>query len=397
MEISLKKKRLTLNNLIMIMFFLYMISFHIFSHRESTLIISKLLILVLLSLLFLYFLNQRQLILGWRLFFVLSWNLIIIIGYFWSPIQSETFTRWLTIFQLTILLILLSHYLDTPLKLQQAVMGLMVSYIVLGLYMIYEYGFSILISGSIERLGNEISQINILGMSLSTGVVFAFYYFYQRRKKYMIFIVILLSVLSSLTGSRKAIVIMLIGIVLILFQDIKVDKKRFFRNMIVVIIFAILLSSLSFFDLVFDRIESALTVLSGKGELDGSTRLRLKMIETGLDAFMDRPILGTGVESFQYYWFEISGKRTYSHNNYIELLVSGGVVAFLIYYGTYFYLLINVWRRKSKLTVLLSSILLITVIVDFFVVSYYFKDTYVMLAIYFAYVYHYEITDLDHP
>ncbi len=382
-----ERKILSLDTVILWVFLIYMITFHIFSYRAETLIISKIVMLLLISLLILYFLAQRKFIIGWRFFFVLSWNLIVIVGYFWAPFPRDVFSRWMTVFQLTMLFLLLSHFLDTEKKIKQVILSMTISYVVLGIYMIYSYGISLLFSGSLSRIGNEISRINTLGMSLAFGAVFSFYYFYTHKKNLMILPVGFLTLMSSFTGSRKAIIVIFIGIFLLMLQDIKIDKTRFVRNLIIVVIFFAILLSLASFDLVFTRLESALSVISGKGSVDRSTYLRMEMISTGFEQFLKRPIIGTGFDSFKYFWAKVSGNLTYSHNNYIELMVSGGLLALFIYYGTYIYLLKNIWKRQGDIAVLLLTILLVTLSIDMFVVSYLSKDTYIFLAICFSYVY----------
>lgn len=54
---------------------------------------------------------------------------------------------------------------------------------------------------------------------------------------------------------------------------------------------------------------------------------RAKMIETGLELWQRSPVIGHGIGSFKH----MSGFKSYSHNNFVEVLVAGGVVGLGIY------------------------------------------------------------------
>jgi len=266
------------------------------------------------------------------------------------------------------------------------------SYIVLAAYMVYVYGFSIFSTGVIDtRYGSEISQINVLGMSLAYGAVLSFYYFYIHKKKYMLFLVILFPVLSSFTGSRKAIIIIVLGVIGLLLQDVKRDKKKLIIYISIVILIAAIFSSLSYFDLVFSRFEGLLSIVTGESSLDYSSAKRLDMIKKGMEFFWESPIIGNGFDSYRFYWSAYTQKDTYSHINYVELLVSGGILAIIIFYGNYIYLIFKMQKKKSEISKLLMILLMLTLIIDIFVVSYVSKNTYIMIAIYYAYIYNYEI------
>ena len=53
------------------------------------------------------------------------------------------------------------------------------------------------------------------------------------------------------------------------------------------------------------------------------------MRNLGRKWFLERPIFGWGLDAFT----QLSPYETYSHNNFIEILVSSGIVGFLFYYG----------------------------------------------------------------
>lgn len=93
---------------------------------------------------------------------------------------------------------------------------------------------------------------------------------------------------------------------------------------------------------------------------------RVNLFWKGLEAWQERPFLGYGLFQFRY----ITNERWYSHNNFIELLVSGGIVAFLLYYSLHAFIGLMLYRldkfSRFKGFLLLFSLLFIdTVTVSF--------------------------------
>ena len=75
--------------------------------------------------------------------------------------------------------------------------------------------------------------------------------------------------------------------------------------------------------------EVALFALKGEG-VGGSTSERLSLIQAAWSWFAQRPLTGWGLGCFR---FLEGSLGMYSHNNYMELLVSGGIPMALIYYA----------------------------------------------------------------
>lgn len=73
---------------------------------------------------------------------------------------------------------------------------------------------------------------------------------------------------------------------------------------------------------VYERFQDALA------GTEGSANIREAMSLEGFELWQSSPIIGYGINQFRY----ISSFGTYSHNNYIELLVSFGTVGFSLYY-----------------------------------------------------------------
>ena len=128
------------------------------------------------------------------------------------------------------------------------------------------------------------------------------------------------------------------------------------------------------YTLIGRRIDSALFTIgfndgSGGNVIDaGSTEKRLDMVNVAIKMFADKPILGWGIGAFAIY----SGFGYYCHNNYMEVLVSGGIVLFLLYYIPIIILSLKSLYMVSGPKKDLAIMLLITVfLLDFSTVNFY--------------------------
>ena len=118
------------------------------------------------------------------------------------------------------------------------------------------------------------------------------------------------------------------------------------------------------------RIESMFGFLLGAGTEEGSINLRNTMIEYGIEWFKSKPILGYGMDNYRVLYGASTGWTTYSHNNYIELLVGMGLIGTVIYYSFYFVCIRYGLRQKSLLSKYFLGILLILLISDYATISY---------------------------
>ena len=86
----------------------------------------------------------------------------------------------------------------------------------------------------------------------------------------------------------------------------------------------------------------------------------MHLIEQGLEAFRTHPFFGGG----WYYFSKYTGIHSYSHNNFIEILVTYGVFGFSLYYGMYYFLILKLIKivkndNIAKLFLVLNICILI--------------------------------------
>jgi len=89
------------------------------------------------------------------------------------------------------------------------------------------------------------------------------------------------------------------------------------------------------------RLEMSLNIFGSSGKTDGTSQLRLDMILTGFKRFWNEPVLGYGLGNSRVVNRTFIGFEAYSHNDYIELLINGGLLGFVMYYS----LVVRIFRE----------------------------------------------------
>lgn len=179
-----------------------------------------------------------------------------------------------------------------------------------------------MISG--ERMGEEITNLNTFGMVFGNAALAAAYYMVLKGKKIHIFPFVLFSFFALSSASRKAMLMVVVGVVAL--AVFHYGLRRIYKTLIigaVVTVAAVYVLQLPYFGEIGERIQNLIS-----GEKDASDIERQRMVEFGLRLFREKPIHGYGIGNYAS-MYHIS---TYSHNNYIELMVSGGVIALVLYY-----------------------------------------------------------------
>ena len=131
------------------------------------------------------------------------------------------------------------------------------------------------------------------------------------------------------------------------------------------------------FSVIEDRFNDLITLATkGKSELTGDAH-RLYYIETGIEEFLKSPIIGKGF-CYSYFLF-----NTYTHNNYIELLLNNGLIGFITYYYIYARLMVTSMKKRIENRVFVTSIWMIMVailICDVGMVTYYNRYVLILLT-----------------
>jgi len=217
------------------------------------------------------------------------------------------------------------------------------------------------------------SNPNYVGVLLGYFSTVIFYEYYKNKKKSFFVLLLVQYCFMFMTGSKKIIIAIVVPImVLTLLKSKKKNRLSYFVILLIILIFLSLLvmKVKVLHDLMGVRIERTLMALGIMGyQADNSTTTRLHFMFEALVHWLKKPFFGYGYQAFNY----ILGFGTYSHINYLEMLVSFGLFGFLIYYGIYILLLFKLFqiRKINSDADLFIMLLILQLVLDVAMVSYY--------------------------
>ena len=314
---------------------------------------------------------------------------------------STSWSFFFTTFQVFILLFILSNILIMSNSHEFYYWGFIVGGLIAIIMQVIE-GRPLLGIGInlVERVGGTIGNVNDYAFVLGTGVNFLFFSFYDTGKKKKTFfwkniklIIILLFLVECVffTGSKSGIIMMAFSFLVFIILKLKRISlmKKFLTGIVAITLLSVITpKSINIDAVVFERFQSMYDLATGVSMYsdsyeDTSTTQRADLIIDGIRLWSERPILGWGPNEFRY--INKVDDDTYSHNNFIEILVNFGLLGFIIFYFSHFYLLRKLLKLKKMkqrkdevnwLLLMLFSLL----IIDMTFVTYYNKIYFINLA-----------------
>ncbi len=258
------------------------------------------------------------------------------------------------------------------------IIGILFSIYIFGYYGITKYA-SMLLAG--KRIGTQIINVNFIGV-LSTITFLLIIYaivngIYKRKALIIISILPLITALGS--GSRKSVIGLIVGLIIIflLYFRGKITAKKIITlvvSALVLLAFTTFMRMHPYFDTVFERMDSMISTLSDDtSTIEGSTYTRKLYIEEGLKTFSRHPLTGIGLNNSGLITQEVTGKETYLHCNYVELLACLGLFGFALYYAIYVRIMAKSIKKMAKDSDMALPLMLILVmfVVEIGCVTYY--------------------------
>lgn len=266
---------------------------------------------------------------------------------------------------------------------------------IVAIYSLMFYGVDKLLKAGTDsslRTGNEFANVNSIAICCALSVMIQANEVFEKRNRWTCVFLIPTIIVIGATQSKKALIFLIIGVfsAFIVKNQNESSIKKVFKTILGCIIAFVLiyyLLQLDIFSGIKERMETMFNSFSGKGKVDRSTLEREQLIEAGWKEFIEHPIGGIGISNSYFITLQFLGKKTYLHNNFVELLSCGGIFAFVFYYAMYAYLFYNLWkyRKADKKQAMFFVIwLLIMLALDYGNVSYYSKDQNYYLMIHFV-------------
>lgn len=386
MENTIKKQKSFFQRIAEIFFTIYLITLYLFVDKGETIIISQVAFIIFAGLTALVILLRQRIHLGKNVMIVYLTFTWLFATYFWAYNEYLAYLKIRTIWQLFILFFLTYNlFCEEEDSHEYLLKSLYIAGIAMIGYSIYTYGIGYTLdvlknaATSHTRLGSEINQANTFGMMNATTCIVAFYYlFYRKRFKLFHIVILVLAFLFAMSsGSRKALLMMCIGILFLVYKRYGIRQiYKLVAIVTVLIITFIVIIQLPMFEFISERVEQTVEVVLGTGKGDNSSKLRINMIKDGWDIFKKRILTGYGADNYRL----LTRYRTYSHNNFIEILVDFGLVGFILYYLIYWNSLKNLWKTGSDAGKALLTIFLVRFLMEIAVVNYYEKVHWVLMA-----------------
>lgn len=314
----------------------------------------------------------------------------------WAYNKSYALEKGITLVEIMICMTVLYSYYSGLESIDPLLKVVMYSGFFTTVYSYFYYGISniyqIIIAG--DRIPSAFTNTNTLGMLAAIASVIAVYYIFIQKQKWLVVLIIPAVILVAASGSRKALILLVVGSTLVAMKNSKshsLVKRTAYGLLVLVGVFILLyfLSRLSLFAGINQRMEGMINLITQGGEIDSSAQLRQNYIMMGMRQFSKTPFLGIGIGCPRILTNAYYGHDAYLHNNYVELLCGGGVVGFLLYYLNYLYLIINIvkYRKQEvKESVVALALIVALLLTDYGSVSYYAKATYFYFMIFYILV-----------
>ncbi|MDF1617744.1 O-antigen ligase family protein [Petrocella sp. FN5] len=314
--------------------FLYIFSLYLFTFRADYNVYSNLIGLLMMGLIWLdIILANKDLRISQYSIMLIAFVAISLLTYFVALDGGLVFSKTITLVQLLVLSVSLINYFDHVKKIEHVILYFIFSGFYASIYILLNSNFD-----TLSRMGGELGNQNEIGMIIAISSIFAFYLIVSELKLVYIPIFLVMVGVIILTGSRKAILFLFLNMVMIIFLK---NKDSFMKRIKAIVIIAglmligylIIFNNPIFYDILGDRIEAMFDFITGKGTSEGSINERTAMITYGVDFWKNRPLLGYGIDNYrELYALAPSGRDTYSHNNFIEVMVGTGLIGLMIYY-----------------------------------------------------------------
>ncbi|HHU55796.1 MAG TPA: O-antigen ligase family protein [Acholeplasmataceae bacterium] len=322
---------------------------------------------------------------------MLIYGVLLAFSLFWAKDSSYGLKTLYWYTTCVIMTFFVSNYIDSKEKFYTVLNTYIVAGIVLSLLLYSIYGLDIFnIAANSKygiRLGGEVGNSNAIGLNLAFSVCFALYLLVDFKNNlvkkvfYIVAIFIILPVLF-LSGSKKALFVLLFGI-LYIFITHKTDKKFILRKskgilFSIALLYLVywLLNNVSAFWHIGQRVNEMFSTFQGQG-VSSTDLSRINMIQISIEQFKNAPLMGNGIAHSKVIF------GTYSHNNYVEILMNTGIIGFLTYYSAYLISMYKAYKLsedEEELVVILGFILITFLIIEMGLVSYYSRYYQILLA-----------------
>ncbi len=378
--------------------FFYFICSIAFASKSSLMFLNSIALYFFLGVSFICIIINKSIKVN--LFFISNtiFALFMLLGVIYAPDISQAFSTFYYFFIALCLMFCVINYITEEKDIKIIITAIMFGGFALNIYTVYLYGADFVDTMLSEaRIGDVAGNLNEVGIKSCFSALIALFFilnddisFIKKTVYFAIFCVC--SFFALITASKKVLILIVLGVFfLFLFRR---NKKRkpfaIFKNLLISLaivgLVILVIYNVGFFESIVLRFEELLDLLFNGGGT-GSDQKRVRFIREGFQVFLDNPIFGDGTAASHAYF------GTYSHCNFIEILMNYGAIGFVLYYLCYppfFIKTINKMRtnknNRSDLSVLcfffVASLTILSVGLVYYTVPYF----QLLIAVSMAYI-----------
>lgn len=322
--------------------------------------------------------------------YVTVFGVFCLLSVLWATNVDLALDRSIAIFRRFSVLFFLYWYFYNKNTVRDLLQIIMFSNYVIVFIVIWFYGWEtvvILLNFNI-RVDNDLLNANTLGMGAAYSSIIGLYYAYYEKKIWNIFIIIPTVAMVALSGSKKAGIILGVGIFFLIFLkklSRGISKVAFYK--VIISVFAtcailFMMFNLPFFENLTDRFALMMNLFSNE-YAGSSTEDRYAMMLLGLDIFEKHPLLGVGIDNALIY---NAPNYYYLHSNPFEILADIGLIGFCIYYWIYLLIAYRFFKYRdfsSNEYIISLTLLCIFLLMNVASVTYSDMTTYLYLALFY--------------
>lgn len=343
---------------------LYILSLYLLTYREglnniSNLIAATLTFLIVTNMIFFH----KNIALSSTIITTVCFIIFSMFMTFTSFNIESSSNMMLTLVQIFVVMLFIASYTDNISKIRSLFRSISFSGVIASIYILLNSDLQ-----NLSRLGNQIGNLNDVGMIFAISTLISLYFLIEKRNVLNFTSLIINLSMSFLTGSRTAFLFLIFGLFFITIFGSKAVNKLSITRILIICVFVFFLYFVIFEISVFAeiigvRIISFIDFVGNDGTIDTSIDTRYLMIRRGWELFLDKPLFGYGLNTYRH----ISGFNTYSHNNFIELLVGVGLIGTILYYFSMLFAIANLIKIHKKDRPLVATVL--SIIVGFMFVA----------------------------
>lgn len=275
---------------------------------------------------------------------------------YWAIYPEISFAYLPSVIQSVCLLPAFLVYIERKPKcnLRKAIKVFIMLTFILCIYVFLKYPLVQLLQGKIDlesRITARGINANQVGVCCSYSILFLLAYIRNPAFNYYKILLVPMVTVALLTGSKKALIALLIGIFLsaVWLPRKKMNKFWFFliAAVLAVSLFGAVYHIPILYQILGKRIDGLVSyIFDGTG--DKSTASRGYMVKLAMSLFSEKPLTGIGLHNFK----QINRYGVYSHNNFAEMLSCLGIPGFVFYYGCILgagiYMFLQAFHKKIR-------------------------------------------------